>query len=322
MNINTTARLVALGLALSAALAAGQALAQSPSSGRDSSTQPSIVAAYSYPSSTGGSASASTGNSSSATMSAPGSAASMVSGTASMPAAMSASGSILSGGDVSFGMRGSAVAELQGILIELGYLKIPRGVALGYFGPLTRAALTAYQRAFDLSTTGSYDAATRANLLSWLSNRGFVSSRGGSYSWAYMTGGNGSQGAAAGSSSVSMASAGSGSGAPITATSNSAQMPLSPTGYWYQGSWYASLPGAGVTAGTNAGSASNGSNVSMNAGIPGYWQNNVFYSLDGSSVTVYGTPNPTSQGQTGYWYNGTWYQTDPSNPGYGYFSTR
>lgn len=66
---------------------------------------------------------------------------------------------------LSIGNRGTAVTELQTMLVEKGFLVIPRGVSKGYFGPLTRAAVVKYQASIGLSSTGIFDAATRAKLI-------------------------------------------------------------------------------------------------------------------------------------------------------------
>jgi hypothetical protein len=47
--------------------------------------------------------------------------------------------------NLSFGMRGNDVSELQKILIAKGYLKLKTGQPTGWFGPLTRAALIKWQ---------------------------------------------------------------------------------------------------------------------------------------------------------------------------------
>ncbi|MDP3988771.1 MAG: sortase [bacterium] len=67
---------------------------------------------------------------------------------------------------LSIGDQGAAVAELQAILIEKGFLVIPRGVSKGYFGTLTRTATITYQISVGLPSTGIFDSATREKLTS------------------------------------------------------------------------------------------------------------------------------------------------------------
>lgn len=67
------------------------------------------------------------------------------------------------------GLRGAEVTELQTLLKELGYYK---GPITGYFGPLTRSALMAYQRAHGIEATGNVGVKTLASLnASILANR-------------------------------------------------------------------------------------------------------------------------------------------------------
>lgn len=61
-----------------------------------------------------------------------------------------------------FGSRGESVVELQKILITKGYLHID--APTGYFGPLTEAALKAYQQENGVEMTGGTDTQTRTLL--------------------------------------------------------------------------------------------------------------------------------------------------------------
>lgn len=72
-----------------------------------------------------------------------------------------ASGSGLVGGTLTVGSRGVAVTELQQKLATLGYFKEQ---PTGYFGPITRAALMAYQGASGLEAVGYVGPRTRALL--------------------------------------------------------------------------------------------------------------------------------------------------------------
>lgn len=66
---------------------------------------------------------------------------------------------------LSIGAKGVDVAELQTVLIEKGFLIMPRGVSKGYFGTLTRTALVKYQVSVGLSPTGVFDFSTRNKLI-------------------------------------------------------------------------------------------------------------------------------------------------------------
>lgn len=63
------------------------------------------------------------------------------------------------------GTKGEDVARLQTILIEKGFLIMPRGVSKGYFGTLTRTAVAKYQTSVGLPSTGIFDSATRVKLI-------------------------------------------------------------------------------------------------------------------------------------------------------------
>ncbi len=52
---------------------------------------------------------------------------------------------ILVGNNLSLGSTGQGVVVLQGLLSELGYLNIPMGVPMGYYGVLTKNAVASYQ---------------------------------------------------------------------------------------------------------------------------------------------------------------------------------
>ncbi len=68
---------------------------------------------------------------------------------------------ILQGRDLHVGLSGSDVAFLQGLLTELGYLNVPAGIPLGYFGGLTRAAVATYQASLDVPNTGYFGPLTK-----------------------------------------------------------------------------------------------------------------------------------------------------------------
>jgi len=60
------------------------------------------------------------------------------------------------------GSVGSDVTNLQSFLEEKGLLTMPRGVAKGTFGPLTKTALMTYQRSQGLDQTGAVGPLTEA----------------------------------------------------------------------------------------------------------------------------------------------------------------
>lgn len=64
---------------------------------------------------------------------------------AAAPAETSIAEGFLFTRDLTLGSEGEDVAALQALLVARGYLAMPAGVAPGYFGPLTRAALAAFQ---------------------------------------------------------------------------------------------------------------------------------------------------------------------------------
>lgn len=63
---------------------------------------------------------------------------------------------ILVGNDLTVGSKGQDVVVLQGLLSELGYLNIPQGIAMGYFGGMTRDGLARYQKAQGVTPTAGY----------------------------------------------------------------------------------------------------------------------------------------------------------------------
>ncbi len=64
--------------------------------------------------------------------------------------------------NLGFGSRGTDVVELQKTLIEGGYLRA--GLSTGYFGPLTKAAVTKWQRANSIPSTGFFGPLSRAHI--------------------------------------------------------------------------------------------------------------------------------------------------------------
>lgn len=69
---------------------------------------------------------------------------------------------------LSIGDSGVDVSALQTALEQKGFLVMPAGVATGYFGALTSAAVSAYQASVGLPAVGVFDSPTRAKLISTL----------------------------------------------------------------------------------------------------------------------------------------------------------
>jgi hypothetical protein len=63
---------------------------------------------------------------------------------------------ILVGENMTIGSTGPGVVVLQGLLAEDGYLNIPMGVPMGYYGALTQAALARYQNAQNVTPAVGY----------------------------------------------------------------------------------------------------------------------------------------------------------------------
>lgn len=66
--------------------------------------------------------------------------------------------------DLEVGAENSSVTALQTLLAAKGFLVMPSGVAMGYFGSLTRTAVQAYQRSMGIRPTGYVGPLTRAAL--------------------------------------------------------------------------------------------------------------------------------------------------------------
>lgn len=64
--------------------------------------------------------------------------------------------------DLTIGSENSQVMALQTFLVNNGFLTMPAGVAMGYFGSLTKTAVQAYQKSKGISTTGYVGPLTRA----------------------------------------------------------------------------------------------------------------------------------------------------------------
>jgi peptidoglycan hydrolase-like protein with peptidoglycan-binding domain len=65
--------------------------------------------------------------------------------------------------NLTIGSTGADVVALQSILVGKGFLTMPVGVSMGYFGPLTRSALAAFQASVGISpAVGYFGPITRA----------------------------------------------------------------------------------------------------------------------------------------------------------------
>ena len=122
--------------------------------------------------------------------------------------------------DMTIGSVGGYVYYLQGFLSELGYKAAV--LPTGYFGPITKSALTAMQKAFGvIPASGYFGPITRATISTWLGSHGIAVSNGAS-----------SNASASGGSSPAAIS---GSSAPVstngTSISSSNLAPLRSTGY-------------------------------------------------------------------------------------------
>ena len=68
-----------------------------------------------------------------------------------VPRASAFTENITVGESMAVGSTGDDVVILQGLMSELGYLQVPAGVPLGYFGSLTRNAVAQYQASLGVS---------------------------------------------------------------------------------------------------------------------------------------------------------------------------
>jgi peptidoglycan hydrolase-like protein with peptidoglycan-binding domain len=66
--------------------------------------------------------------------------------------------------DLTVGSTGAQVSALQQVLVSNGYLTMPAGVAMGYFGSLTKSAVMKWQAASGLPSTGFFGPLSRAKL--------------------------------------------------------------------------------------------------------------------------------------------------------------
>jgi len=77
--------------------------------------------------------------------------------------------------NLTVGMSGASVVTLQALLSETGYLNVPVGVPLGYFGAITKNAVANYQANRGVSpTSGFYGPATKLALFNDFYARGYA----------------------------------------------------------------------------------------------------------------------------------------------------
>jgi uncharacterized surface protein with fasciclin (FAS1) repeats len=90
--------------------------------------------------------------------------------TTSMPSSMNMPNNMMAvSGYLWTGSQGADVVSLQTFLTTEGFLTIPSGTSMGYFGPLTKAALMKYQASQGISSTGYFGPLTKANVNAALS---------------------------------------------------------------------------------------------------------------------------------------------------------
>ncbi len=79
------------------------------------------------------------------------------------------------GRDLTVGSTGQDVVVLQGLLSEMGYLEVPLGVPLGYYGKLTQSAVARYQEVQGVyPSSGYYGSATKSAMRSHFNLRGWL----------------------------------------------------------------------------------------------------------------------------------------------------
>ncbi len=66
--------------------------------------------------------------------------------------------------DLTIGSTGAQVSALQQLLVSQGYLTMPAGVSMGYFGALTKSAVMKWQAAVGLPSTGFFGPMSRTKV--------------------------------------------------------------------------------------------------------------------------------------------------------------
>lgn len=85
--------------------------------------------------------------------------------TDSIPSEGAAPAAVVLNRSLSVGSRGADVITLQTALEQKGFLVMPSGVAKGFFGRLTRIAVSKYQTSVGLPSVGVFGPLTRAKLM-------------------------------------------------------------------------------------------------------------------------------------------------------------
>lgn len=82
---------------------------------------------------------------------------------------------ILTDSNLTLGMTGQKIVVLQGLLQELGYMTIPAGVPLGYFGSMTKDGVARYQAAQNITpAAGYFGPATKVAMHQQFLSRGWL----------------------------------------------------------------------------------------------------------------------------------------------------
>jgi peptidoglycan hydrolase-like protein with peptidoglycan-binding domain len=81
---------------------------------------------------------------------------------------------LYSGRDLSVGSSGEDVTDLQAILSEQGFLNVPVGVPLGYFGSLTNTAVARFQTFVGAPSTGYFGPITRERARAYFGMKGWL----------------------------------------------------------------------------------------------------------------------------------------------------
>jgi hypothetical protein len=83
---------------------------------------------------------------------------------------------ILVGSDMTTNSTGQGVVVLQGLMSELGYLNVPMGVPLGYYGGLTKTAVAQYQASRGVApAVGYYGSVTKSSMRDHLAGHDWLS---------------------------------------------------------------------------------------------------------------------------------------------------
>jgi hypothetical protein len=93
----------------------------------------------------------------------------------SVPQVRAETPNIIIGPNMTVGSTGQGVVVLQGLMSEMGYLSIPSGISFGYYGSLTRNAVSKYQVYNNISpSVGYYGPITKSSMYSDLSRHGWL----------------------------------------------------------------------------------------------------------------------------------------------------